>query len=198
MKFLFVLLAVVGLFPLASQAQTLLPDTLRYQQVVAVPGRSADDLYGRAREWAALTFEDVHQAVQLEDATRHLLLGSGYTSVVTSRPNGKVNQSGRLWFRFRIESREGRYRVEISNLGAVHGYTDYTASSYPVSELGRWVESGKAVQGLSGRHSALSSGLLLAAPTPAQAAQIRAGLDEAVHALLTSLHKVATAPSATW
>jgi hypothetical protein len=197
MKFLLVLLAVLGLLPLASQAQNLLPDTLRYQQVVAVPGLSADALYGRAREWAALTFEDVHQAVQLEDAARHLLLGSGYTSLVTSRPNGKVNQSGRLWFRFRIESREGRYRVEISNLGAVHE-SDYTETSYRVSDLGRWVESGKAVERLSGRHSPLSQGLLVYSPTPAQAVQIRAGLDEAVQVLLASLRKVATAPSATW
>ena len=66
----FALLAC-GLFSLRAQAQIALPtqaqttmpalpDTLRYQQVVAVAGTSAETLYARAREWAALTFEDVH------------------------------------------------------------------------------------------------------------------------------------------
>jgi hypothetical protein len=199
MKILFFWLSTFGLLPLGSYAQNLLPDTLRYQQVVPVPGLSADDLYGRAREWAALTFEDVHQAVQLEDVQRHLLLGSGYTRIQTRRPNGKIAESDRLWFSFRIESREGRYRVEIFNLGSTRGYEDY-APSYNLYDLGRWVESGRAVQEMSGRHSSLKAGFskIVYSPTPQQAAQIRAGLDEAVHYLMTSLRTIETAPAATW
>jgi hypothetical protein len=197
MKLLLFLVWALACLPLLSPAQNLLPDTLRYQQVVPVPGLSADEAYGRAREWAALTFEDVHQVLQLEDAARHLLLGSGYTRVQTRRANGEVNQTDRLWFRFRIESREGRYRVELFNLGSARGYLDYT--NYSLSDIGRWIESSQAVQELSGRHYALSRGILgYYSPTPKQAVLIRASLDEAVQSLLASLRQTETAPSATW
>jgi hypothetical protein len=32
-----------------------------------IPSASAEELYVRAREWVALTFEDAHQVVQLDD-----------------------------------------------------------------------------------------------------------------------------------
>jgi hypothetical protein len=194
--FLFLVCTLICL-PLLCPAQTVGLDTLRYHQVVPVPGLSADELYGRAREWVALTFEDVHQVLQLEDAARHVLLGSGYTRVQTRRATGEVNQTDQLWFRFRIESREGRYRVELFDLGSARSYLDY--STYSLSDLGRWIESGQAVQDLSGRHNALSRGILgYYSPTPKQAVQIRAGLEEAVQALLASLRQTETAPSATW
>lgn len=197
MKLLLFLIWALTCWPRLSPAQNLLPDTLRFHQVVPVPGLSADELYGRAREWAALTFEDVHQVLQLEDAARHLLLGSGYMRVQTRRATGEVNQTDRLWFRFRIESREGRYRVELFNLGQARGYQGYT--TYSLSDIGRWIESGPAVQELSGRHEALSRGILgYYSPTPKQAVLIRAGLEEAVQSLLASLRQTETAPSASW
>ncbi len=77
-----------------AHAQTTHPDSLAhaaaYQQVVPVPGASADDLYARVREWVALTFDDVHQVVQFDAPARHLLIGSGFTRGTVRRANGKV------------------------------------------------------------------------------------------------------------
>ncbi|QKG58339.1 DUF4468 domain-containing protein [Hymenobacter sp. BRD128] len=136
MKSYWLLLLLGWLVPVASWAQEApavfatapparadsLVQALRYQRVEVVAGASADELYARAREWVALTFEDTHQVLQLEDASRHLLLGSGYTQAQGRRPNGTVKSTVPLWFRFRIEARPGRYRVEFTDFGAVRGF----------------------------------------------------------------------------
>jgi hypothetical protein len=191
------------LFPLCSHAQSLaaLPDTLRYDQVVAVPGVSADELYGRVREWVALTFEDVQQVVQLEDAQRHLVLGSGYSRVQVRRPNGKLGASDELWLRFRVETREGRYRVEVSQLGGLYNFYSSASAQYGAYDLNRWVQSAHATQAVSQRHTVLSRGFPTISTynmTPEQAALLRAGIDESVQQLLTSLRKLVTAPVAAW
>lgn len=119
------------LFAVASQcawAQALPPplpglpfDSLthepNYHGVVAVPGVSASELYGRAREWVALTFQDARQVVQLDDAARGVLIGRGYKRVVVN-----VNSLGRgdvrlVSFTFRLDFRDGRYRYELRDLG---------------------------------------------------------------------------------
>ncbi|MVN79237.1 DUF4468 domain-containing protein [Hymenobacter sp. HMF4947] len=199
MKLLLFLVALT-LVSLSSHAQTSLPDTLRYQQVVATPGVSADELYGRVREWVALTFEDVHQVVQLEDAQRHLILGSGYSRVQVRRPNGKLGASAELWLRFRIETREGRYRVEVSNLGSVYNFYSAASPGYGAYDLNRWVQSAHATQAVSQRHNALSQGFpgMSTFMTPEQVVQLKAGLDESVQSLFTSLHKTVAAPAAAW
>ncbi len=190
--------------PLAGRAQTLLPDTLRYQQVVPVPGRSAAYLYARAREWAALTFDDAHQAVQLDDSTRHLLLGSGYTWLQARRPNGKPGPSTLLWFRFRIEARAGRYRAEFAGFGTPYNFSSAADAHVSPAELNRWVRSGYATQAVSERHRPLSSGLdgiwfpNSSYPNLALEQRARASLDEAVQALLAGLNRVETAPPVAW
>ena len=199
MKLFFCLVALT-LISFASQAQSSLPDTLRYQQVVPVPGLSADALYGRVREWVALTFEDVHQVVQLEDAPRHLVLGRGYSRVQVRRPNGKPGASADLWLQFRVETREGRYRIEISHLGSVRNFFSASSPAYEAYDLNRWVQSAHATQAVSGRHNPLSQGFsdIDTYMTPEQVAQLKAGLDESVQRLLMSLHSTVTAPAAAW
>jgi hypothetical protein len=200
MKHLLFVLAALLLACLRSYAQTPLPDTLHYQQVIAVPGVSADELYGRVREWVALTFEDVHQVVQLEDAPRHVVIGSGYSNFQVRRPNGKPGAGDYLWFRFRVETREGRYRIEISNLGSVYQFHDFSNPGYAAYDLARWVHSAQATQALSERHQALSRGFsqISSYPTPEQATAIKAGLQQRVQELFASLRQVVTAPAATW
>jgi hypothetical protein len=88
-----------------------------YHGVVAVPGVSAAELYGRAREWVALTFQDAHQVTQLEDASRGVVIGKGYKRLIVN-----INSQGRgtirlVSFTFRLDFREGRYRYELRDLG---------------------------------------------------------------------------------
>jgi hypothetical protein len=200
MKPLLFLLLVVLLVSFKSSAQAALPDTLRYQEVVPVPDVSADELYGRVREWVALTFEDVHQVLQLEDAQRHVVIGSGYSRVHTRRPNGKPGASDKLWLRFRVETREGRYRVEISNLGAVRDFSTSDHPAYALHDLNRWVQAAQATQAESQRHEALSQGFPAISTylTTEQVGLLKAGLEESVQRLLQSLRKTVTASPTAW
>ena len=174
-----------------------LGQAVRYQQVVPVPGASADELYFRARQWVGLTFEDVHQVLQLEDAPHHVLLGSGYTQAQARRPNGTLKNAVPLWFSFRVETREGRYRVEMTDFGAVR---EFNAYQYAASGIAYWLSDGHATRTASHRHSA--PGQSLAASLDVNSAQanqqVREAIERAVNELLASLRNAETAPSAAW
>ncbi|MDO7884998.1 DUF4468 domain-containing protein [Hymenobacter cheonanensis] len=129
---IFLCLLALSLLYHTTRAQTLPPplpglpfDSLthepNYHGTVAVPGMSAAELHGRAREWVALTFQDAHQVTQLDDAARGVLIGRGYKRVLVN-----VNSLGRgearlVSFTFRFDFREGRYRYELRDLGTRTG-----------------------------------------------------------------------------
>ena len=170
---------------------------LRYQRVEAVAGASADDLYARAREWVALTFEDAHQVLQLEDASRHLLLGSGYTQAQGRRPNGTIKNTVPLWFRFRIEARPGRYRVEITDFGAVRGFQ---GGQYAAQGLAFWLRDSYATRTASTRHSEPDQSLT-APPGDSSArtaTMVKEAIERAVQELFTSLHQTEVSPPTAW
>lgn len=173
------------------------PEPAHYVQVVPVPGASADELYARAREWVALTFEDAHQVLQLEDAPRHLLLGSGYTQAQSRRRNGAAKSLVPLWFRFRVETREGRYRVELTDLASVQ---DLSAGQYAAGDIAQWLSAGHATRAANWRHGAPGQALaaLLGSGEPEEQAQVKAALDEAMSRVLSGLQTVETAAAAAW
>ena len=152
--FVFLGILWLSLVP-AAHAQTTHPDSLAqtaaYQQVVPVPGASADDLYARVREWVALTFDDVHHVVQLDDPARHLLIGSGFTRGPVRRANGKVAKTMYFWFRFRVEARPGRYRIEFSDFGTVQ---EFHGGQYAGQDIAFWLAASHATRAASIRHSA--------------------------------------------
>lgn len=196
MKALVLLGLLSGLVPLTGTAQPSRPDSLvQYQQVVPVAGASADDLYARAREWVALTFEDVHQVVQLDDPQRHLLLGSGYTRVQQRRPNGKPTTGEAIWFRFRLETRAGRYRLEMTDLRTVEGFK---GGQFAAQDIGFWLASGHATRLASSRHSAFGLQPADLATKPGTAGQVTTILDQTMQQLFTSLQQIVTASPATW
>lgn len=169
----------------------------RYQQVVAVPGVGADELYARAREWVALTFEDMHQAVQLDEAQRHLLIGSGYTLAYSYRPSGKVKNTVPLWFRFRLETRDGRYRLELTDFGSTQGFY---SGQYASNGIGHWLASSHATRQASARHSAPGETMtaLIGDGSLDSRRQVKTAIEQATVALFASLRQVATAVPATW
>lgn len=191
---------LLGLVAFGGHAQTppqASPEPARYVQVVAVPDASADDLYARAREWVALTFEDVHQVLQLEDASRHLLLGSGYTLARPRRRNGALKDPVALWFRFRVEARAGRYRVELTDLASVQGFR---VGEYAAGGIAAWLSAAHATRAASARHGAPGQALasLLGYGDAEERAQVQTALDEAMNRVLSDLQAVETAPSAAW
>lgn len=199
-KALSLLLCLVAFCGHAQTPPAAGPEPARYVQVVPVPGASADELYARAREWAALTFEDVHQVLQLEDAPRRLLLGSGYTQVQVRRPKGAVKNTMLLWFRFRVEAREGRYRAELTDLATVRGFS---GGQYAPADIAQWLGASHATRAISVRHGApgqpLASVLeLLGGGEPEERARVKAAIDEAMSRLLSGLQTVEMAPPAAW
>ena len=170
------------------------PEPVRYAQVVPVPGASADDLYARAREWVALTFEDAHRVLQLEDAPRHLLLGSGYTQAQSRRRNGTVKNTVPFWFRFRVETRAGRYRVELTDLAPTQSFH---GGQFAAGDIAEWLSSGHATRAASARHGAPGQALP-GTGEPEEQAQVKAALDEAMNRVLSGLQAVETAPPAAW
>jgi hypothetical protein len=199
---LWLLCVPVGLLARPAQAQSAAPDSLRqvarYQQVVPVPGASAEDLYARAREWVALTFEDARQVVQLDDPQRHLLLGSGYTQLLTRRNNGTVKRTAPLWFSFRVETRAGRYRVECTDFAIPYLLTSGTTAT--LADLNAWVTASQATRAASQRHSAPGAtwNEVIRGQYPDEKLRAKKTLEEAMGKLFTTLQQVETAPAVTW
>ena len=133
--------------PAAAQRKTTVPllptDSLSqripFRGVVAVPGVSAAELQARAREWVALTFEDAHQVMQLDDAARGVLIGRAYTNTWVDRALHPNDDPGQLSFAFRLDFREGRYRYEVFELGQPSPLSgtgnSITGTSYQLAQL---------------------------------------------------------------
>ena len=126
LPFLLVLALLAGAArPAAAQRKTVVPllptDSLSqripFRGVVAVPGVAAAELQARAREWVALTFEDAHQVLQLDDAARGVLIGRAYTNSWVDRALHPNDDPQPLSFAFRLDFRDGRYRYEVFELG---------------------------------------------------------------------------------
>ena len=125
---------VVPLLPTDSLAQRV-----PFRGVVPVPGVPAAELQARAREWVALTFEDAHQVIQLDDAARGVLIGRAVTETWVDRVLHPNDDPQRLSFAFRLDFREGRYRYEVFELGRPSALSppgsDLPAISYQLSDL---------------------------------------------------------------
>lgn len=185
-----------------------------YHGVVAVPGVPAAELYGRAREWVALTFQDAHQVTQLDDAARGVLIGRGYRQVVVN-----VNSQGRgdvrlVSFTFRLDFRDGRYHYELRDLGTwadvsvLNGSsTDSNIRDATQLTLGQylWLTSGTATLASSPRQLLMGAGTtnnaadyrskgVLAKEWPQNSTRINAAFLE----LLDSLARHEKAPVANW
>lgn len=85
-----------GLFPRDDAGR------IRLQEVAAVDGISAAELYSRAKAWAALTYKSGKDVVQLDDKEAGRLVVKG--------------NLGRLRHTVVIEVKDGRYRYTISGL----------------------------------------------------------------------------------
>ena len=141
---------LVLLFTIASQqaaAQTMplklptdsLSGKIVYQKVIAVPGVSAAELYGRARGWLARYMEV--SAITLDDRAGGKLVAH-YHSIYTkhfllSRYPMDV------WRTLTISVREGRYRYEMTDFTArnlIQSYNYYGLEAPAVQrELGPYV-----------------------------------------------------------
>ncbi|TDN38981.1 DUF4468 domain-containing protein [Hymenobacter sp. UV11] len=227
MKLLLLLLLGVGclLLPAHAQGQTLLTplpglpfDSLThlpyYHGVVAVPGLSAAELQGRAREWVALTFQDAHQVTQLDDPARGVLIGRGYSRVETHPDGTQDIATYSLSFTFRLDFKQGRYRYELRDLGFVPGISLLGGSSpgnnvYDTNQLA--IEQFGRQWAATATLAASSRQLLFTIDNPTSRLDTRPNgkpsktwphisfaFDTALHHLLNSLAQHEQAPVARW
>jgi hypothetical protein len=224
-KLLLLLMVALGL-PGTALAQTRtvrapnlpadsLTHRIKFTGVVAVPGVSAAELQARAREWVALTFQDAHQVMQLDDATRGVLIGRGFTVMWTDLTLIETGGTPRpLAFTFRLDFREGRYRYEVYDLGLafVPGFTLYNTAENSASETSQqtnaiayWQSGGLATVAASTRQHLLQPRYTpdprdydLAKSYGHNWPKRSAEISGTVTQLLLSLQQHATAPALKW
>ncbi|HEX8326394.1 MAG TPA: DUF4468 domain-containing protein [Hymenobacter sp.] len=124
---------------------------IKFVGVVAVPGASAAELQARAREWLALTFQDAREVVQLDDATRGVLIGRGYTRTIDDPAIKKNSSTEPLSFTLRLDFRDGRYRYEVFDLGRPVSSSGASELTSQFSDFADWQFGGLATVAASRR-----------------------------------------------
>ena len=83
--------------------------------VVEVPGVSADDLFRRAQGWMTSGFAAYRGETRTTDAANRALIGRGSFHYVSKIFMGSAATVGDVSFSVRVETKDGRYRVSISD-----------------------------------------------------------------------------------
>jgi len=82
-----------------------------YEGVVKVDGVSATDLYIRANEWFAKTFNSANAVIQMQDKEAGKIIGKGWIAV-----SNMGYDAGGFDFRINFTAKEGRYRYIITDI----------------------------------------------------------------------------------
>jgi hypothetical protein len=153
-------LAQRPLVPAPGLPADSLTGRIKFQGVVPVPGAPAAELQARAREWVALTFQDVRQVTQLDDAARGVLILRGYTTTWVDTKVKRPLDTTPLAFTCRLDFRDGRYRYQVFDLGGPVGLSspsDPSLNSAPgvasrqAYEVAAWLLGGTATVAASSR-----------------------------------------------
>lgn len=91
---------------------------ITYSGVVNIDSTSKNDLYAKAKEWVALAFKSANDVIQLDDAPNGKLIAKGITVIKSGKyPAGNIN------FTLKIETKDNKYRYEITDLHHTDGGT---------------------------------------------------------------------------
>lgn len=112
----------------ASQAVTLPLNEageIEYSEVVQVSDVAANELFVRAKEWIALTFNSANHVIQMDDKEAGKLIGKGRSEIFTSHPysENRIVSYGHIDYTIEIQTKEGRYKYVIS--GISHEFNAY-------------------------------------------------------------------------
>lgn len=88
---------------------------LRYVEVVPVEGASADALYDRAEIWVSQTFQNPAKVMKYQNKENHQLILNPLTQFNFSKFIGSEGVKGTIEYTIKINTREGRYRIEITD-----------------------------------------------------------------------------------
>lgn len=198
-----------ALVPAPGLPADSLTHRIKFQGVVPVPGVSAAELQGRAREWVALTFMDAHAVTQLDDAVRGVLIVRGYTASWVNMAR-KFPESKLFSFTCRLEFREGRYRYEVFDFGVPvmprpSFATSTDAISAQLEQLASWQFSSSATVAATPRQLLYQPDLDshprendVAAAIGPDWYEMREVLQQTFTRLVAALRQHETAPPAKW
>lgn len=122
------LLFIFAFFPLFVFSQD-------YSEVIKVPGKTAIQLYGSAREWFAESFKSANDVLQLEDQTNGKLIGKGSMPIIIKYNSMLVSVPIILHatFTIKVAVKDSVYKYEIGSIfiesGGPHSINDYKDAS---------------------------------------------------------------------
>lgn len=107
-------------------------EPLSYTHVVSQEGVSTDDLYRRAKVWAAEAFRSANDVTQLDDPEGHILILKASMPYSQSFLSGSGATEGNIRYSVKIQCKEGRYKYEFYDF--IHDATG-TRTQYGTSEI---------------------------------------------------------------
>lgn len=125
-----VLFFIVALCVFVARAQESVK--LDLVEVVPVEGVSADDLYNRAEMWISQAFKNPDRVVKYKNKESHQLILNPETPFRYSKLSGSEGVKGPIAYTIKINTREGRYRLEITDCyhkAAIYGFGLLTTDS---------------------------------------------------------------------
>jgi hypothetical protein len=102
-----------------------------YQEVVDVPGITADELYSRAKAALALAYESAPDVTKLDDPQAKKLIVKGYFNISFSYTLTQV--SYKIWHTLILEAKDGKYRVTLKDFRVANPGFDVPLEQYNYS-----------------------------------------------------------------
>ena len=113
MKKLLILLSIIStsfvnaqLFPISEKT-----GKVSYEGVVKIDSLSAQEIYSRANEWFAITFNSAQSVIQMNDAEAKKIIGKAEIQVFYGR-----SEAGKFLYTISFFAKEGRYKYIITDI----------------------------------------------------------------------------------
>ncbi|MEJ8803133.1 DUF4468 domain-containing protein [Pontibacter sp. H249] len=107
------ILSLLFILPLAVMGHNLpvANGKITYSEVVSAEGLTQEQLYQRLREFFTVQFKSADDVIQMD--TKDKVIGKAWQDIIVD--DGKVQEKRKLWYTVKLEMKEGRYRIELSD-----------------------------------------------------------------------------------
>lgn len=107
-KFILLFALMVSLFGSAQDKP------LSYSEVIQVEGKNQAEIYGGLRQWVATSYANGKYVTQMEDAASGVII---LKALFPFKKGGLyVSYSGKVDYLLKLQSKDGRFRVEMSQI----------------------------------------------------------------------------------
>jgi len=125
---------IIIMFAIDASAQTWPIDKetnkFTFTEVINVDSATKNDLYLRAREWFAKTYNNSKEVIQVDDKDAGKIYGRGAISVFVTQI-GIPHDNGLVYYDISINVKDGRYKYTLTNF-----YHDATTAEKGVGSGG--------------------------------------------------------------